>query len=163
MRKIVLLAVLGLVAACDQPKPRESAPPAPPAAAAATTPAPVPAWATSLQGQALATAFSTTIQCMGYVDGPQARTPQGVPVIGWSWMSEAKTGAPQVVLVDAAGKMVAFGAGGTARPDVPKNVPAITRPDVGWVVMSPGRPGVFTVYGVDLQTKTACRLGEARL
>lgn len=162
MRKVLLLAALTLVAGCDQPKDRagKGGPPAPPAAAQ------LPAWAAGLEGKPMASAFAAApaTACTGYVDGPQPATAQGVTVVGWSWLKDIQSGAPQIVLTDAAGNMVAFGAGGVARPDVPAAVKEITRPDVGWTVTAPaGTTGVFGVWGVDPQAKTACRLGETRL
>jgi len=161
MRRLSMLALLALVAACDQPAPRKADQAAGPPAANA--PPAVPAWAAGLQGQPFTGAFPNAMQCTGYVDGPAERTPASILVLGWSWVEAAKAGASNVVMVDASGNMVAFGNGGGARPDVPANVKTITRPDVGWSIRLAPMTGVYTVYGVDPAAKSACRLGEARL
>jgi hypothetical protein len=163
MRHLWVLGALALLAGCDQPKPRHTAEAPPPAAAPAAAPA-TPAWAAALDGQALATAFPAQMQCQSYVDGPVERNPSAVKVLGWSWRADKGAGVEHVVMTDAGGKMVAFGDGGGARPDVPANVKTITRPDVGWSVAVPASmTGTLTVYGVDLAGKASCRLGEAKL
>lgn len=165
MRHLWVLGALALLTACDQPKPRHTADAPPPAVAPAPVAAPaVPVWAAALDGQAFAAAFPAQMTCQGYVDGPVERNPATVKVLGWSWRADKTAGVEHVVLADAAGKMVAFGDGGGARPDVPANVKTITRPDVGWTAIVPASvTGTLTIYGVDLAGKASCRLGEAKL
>ena len=84
-------------------------------------------------------------------------------MVGWSWVADKAAGVEHVVLVDPAGKIAGFGDGGVARPDVPAAIKTVTRPDVGWNAKVAATTGAFTAYGVDLDGKAACKLGEARL
>lgn len=161
MRKVLMLAALVAVAACDEPKPRPGkTAPAPPAAAAPPT---APEWAQGLEGEVIATAFPNSFKCEGYVDGPTERTAARVTIVGWSWIADAADGARRIVVADAEGKIVGFGEGGVARPDVAAARKDVTRPDVGFSAASPVTSGKVVLYGVDPAAKTACRLGEANL
>ena len=162
MRKLLVLSVLGLLAACNQAAPSKSDAGKPAAAAGPAMPPP-PAWSAGLAGQDFAAAFPATFACTGYVDGPTDKGAGWRAVVGWSWVADKGAGVEHVVVADAAGKIAGFGDGGIARPDVPTAVKAVTRPDVGWNAKVAATTGAYTVYGVDLATKSACKLGEARL
>ncbi|HEY8574538.1 hypothetical protein [Phenylobacterium sp.] len=162
MRKVLMLAALALVAGCDQPKQRDGQAAPAPAPVAAAAPA-LPAWAEGLMGQSVATAFPGTFDCKAFVDGATERSPERVNIVGWSWIPAAGAGAGQIIVADPSGRIVGFGQGGIARPDVPAALKDVTRPDVGFQASSTVTSGKVAVFGVDAAAKTACKLGEATL
>lgn len=159
MRKVLMLAALALVAACDEPKQRDRAPAAPPQAAAPAA----AAWAAGLEGQAVATVFPGAFVCQAYVDGPTERAAGRVTIVGWAWVPAKGAGASRIVVADNTGKIVGFGEGGQPRPDVSAAVKEITSPDVGFQASTSVTSGAVTLFAVDPEAKTACKLGEARL
>jgi hypothetical protein len=159
MRKVLMLAGLALVAACDEPKQRDHTPSAAPPPAAA----PAAAWTAGLEGQVVATAFPGAFDCKAYVDGPTDRTAERVTIVGWAWIPGKAAGASRIVVADATGKIVGFGEGGIPRPDVQAAMKDVTSPDVGFQASAPLTSGSVTLFGVDPEAKAACKLGEARL
>jgi len=175
---LALPAVAGLLAlaACDQPKFRESkdAPaPAAPAAAAApparvipSDPAGVPApsaWAKDVVGKGLREAFPKTGSCQGNTDIVQktyAGDPKGVQIHGWGWDAVKKARVERVVLIDPGFKIVAAGDGGVERIDVPKALPEVTDGKTGWNVDVAMSSGVLNAYGVTDDGTGVCVLGR---
>jgi len=171
-----VLAGLLSLAACDQPKFRESKdapPPAAPAAAAAP-PARVipsdpagapasPAWAKDVVGKGLREVYSKTGTCMGNTDIVQKTydgEPKGAQIHGWGWDKTKNARVERVVLVDPGFKIVAAGDGGVDRPDVPRGVPEVTDGKTGWNVDVAMTSGVLSAYGVTDDGAGVCVLGR---
>lgn len=153
----VLVLGLASLAGCDEVGPLSAAakgdlppPPAP------------PAWAAPLRGQPLAAAFPVEAACLGFVDRPAERFKAARQVLGWAWHVTAGKAVAQVVTVDAAGRMVGFGEGGIARPDVPAALPEVGSPATGWALVTPTAEKTYAVYGIDPASRSACRIGEVK-
>lgn len=146
------LAILAL-AGCDKPGPLSAK-----ARGSYPKPPPPPPWAASLTGRSLHEAFPKTIQCIGFVDGPSDRYRDARKVYGWAWNRTAAGPFGHVAVVDADGRMIAFGEGGIARQDVQQARPEVRAPS-GWSAVAPdGRTS--TIYALDEGAGAACRLGD---
>jgi hypothetical protein len=154
---VTVLALIGGLAACDQPGPLSAAAKrqlAPPPAA--------PAWAAPLAGKALKSVFPAEARCVGYVDAVTDRFKDARKAVGWSWSVTHSQAVQRLVAVDAAGAMVGFGEGGTARPDVPAVRPEVGSPDTGWWLITPTAERSYAVWGVDAASGSACPIGEVK-
>lgn len=153
------VAALLALSACDEPGPLSAA------ARGRLPPAPEPsAWAQALEDKAFASAFPAKMRCEGSVDLLADRYAGARAIIGWGWISDPGRPVEYVVVVDEAGKMVGFGAGGQRRPDVPGALPAVASPNTGWTAVAPAEPRRrVQVYGVDRPSKAACGLGEIQI
>jgi hypothetical protein len=147
-----VLLLLG-PAACDRPGPLGAVERAPPAA---------PAWTAPLAGRPLTALFPNAASCQGYVDGPAERFRGAETFSGWAWSDTRKRAVARLAVVDRAGAMVGFGEGGLTRTDVPSSRPEVFSPTTGWQVVVPRGAEPYVVYGVDLETRSACRIGEAK-
>jgi hypothetical protein len=149
----VAAAALLALAGCDKPGPLS-------AAAKGTYPAPppAPAWAASLAGRPLREAFPNTIQCLGFVDGTSDRYRRARKAYGWAWNRTSAQPIARVAVVDADGRMIAFGEGGIPRQDVVQARPEVRTPTSGWSAVAPiGKAS--TIFGLDAATRAACSLG----
>ena len=165
-----LLAVLVTVAACDQPKWRDTSAQPPGAKAPAPqknqvdpggTPA-APAWAQAVIGKNLRAAFPKSGICRGNTDIVQrkyAGAPAGVQIHGWGWDVGRKARIERVVLVDKTFRIVGAGEGGISRPDVPTAVPEITDQTTGWNTNVAVTAGPLDSYGVT-GDNSVCVLGH---
>lgn len=149
------LAAAGSLSACDQVGPLS-------AAARGAPPPEPPAWAAPLIGRPLRTAFPVESVCLGFIDSTTDRFRAARKVVGWGWHVNAGKAVAQVVTVDAAGRMVGFGEGGIARPDVPAALPEVKSPTAGWALVTPAVEKTYAVYGVDPVGHTACRIGDVK-
>lgn len=158
-RIVPLLAPLMALAACDEPGPLSAAakghlPPAPAA----------PAWSAGLRDQPLSASFPETTACLGWVDLLADRYAGARKVIGWGWNTPRAEPVARLVAVDDQGRMVGFGEGGLARPDVPRAAPEVRSDDSGWEVVASAPPGsVVQIYGVDPARGSACRIGQIEI
>lgn len=147
-------AALLALAGCDKPGPLSAAakgtyPPAPAA----------PAWAAPLAGRPLREAFPNTIQCLGFVDGASDRYRRARKAYGWAWNRTAARPIARVAVVDADGRMIAFGEGGVPRQDVAQARPEVRTPASGWSATAPlGKTS--TIFGLDAAARAACSLGQ---
>jgi hypothetical protein len=168
------------LAACDQPKFRDtaaqpqaaapaappSAPPAPEARVAPTRAEPVPAppaWAAQHMGKNLRAQFPKTGICKGNSDVVDVRftgQPAGVQVLGWGWDVAKAARVGRVVLVDRSLNIVGAGDGGVARPDVPKALSEITDPNTGWTAVTALAAGPVDAYGLVGDGDAVCVLGH---
>ena len=165
-----MLAALLTLAACDQPKFRDTT--APPAGASAPKPEknmvdaggtpPAPAWAQALIGKNLRAAFPKTGICRGNTDIVQrqyAGAPAGVQIHGWGWDTARKARVDRVLLVDATLRIVGAGEGGISRTDVPTALPEVTDPNSGWNANIAVTKGPLDGYGVT-GDDSVCVLGH---
>ncbi|MBA4011826.1 MAG: hypothetical protein C0481_08175 [Phenylobacterium sp.] len=78
-------------------------------------------------------------RCRGNLDGTVARKVGGWRMFGWAW--DAAAGAPvkSIAVLDN-GLLLGMAATGQARPDVPKGLPTVTDPGVGWHLDLKKRP-----------------------
>ena len=165
-----MLAALLTLAACDQPKFRDTT--APPAGASAPKPEknmvdaggtpPAPAWAQALIGKNLRAAFPKTGICRGNTDIVQrqyAGAPAGVQIHGWGWDTARKARVDRVLLVDATFRIVGAGEGGISRTDVPTALPEVTDPNSGWNANIAVTKGPLDGYGVT-GDDSVCVLGH---
>jgi hypothetical protein len=152
----VAFAALLLLCACDrgdrplaQTAPAGPLPPMPPP----------PAWSAELAQKPLKAAFPAVGgSCKGVVDGVVAHLQGGTTIAGWGWDPAGERSIGRIVLVDAGGRMVAFGEGGLERRDVSRALPEVSAPDTGWTAHLPRTGRRLTAYGV-LADGRACRLG----
>ncbi len=97
---------------------------------------PFPAWAATLVGKPLQTAFPRRSSgCLGFFDGIKVRyagTPAGEEVFGWAIDAGTKAPVRRVVLADSGGIVVGAAEGGLPRPDVPSTMPQVTSQLTGW-------------------------------
>lgn len=126
----------------------------------------LPDWSRALVGQSLNGLFPYRAPCLGNLDAVRARylgQPEGVAIVGWAWDPAAKAAPPRVLLVDDSLLIRGAGVSGAARPNVPKAVPAVTSPDVGWIAHAPRLVGPLDAWGVLADGKTVCKLGHIDL
>jgi uncharacterized membrane protein len=166
LRTTALLAALLALAACDRPgsaagtDKAATAAAGPQAPALPARPAP-PAWAPGLLTAEMPAALPNALPCEGGVDGLGDRYADAVQVLGWAWNTKAQAPVTRVVAVNRKGRFVGFGEGGLERPTVPGETSKVTYQGAGWslVTGAPAKNGV-RIYGVDLDAKAACLLGE---
>jgi len=144
---LAVLLAFGL-AGCDRPGPL--------AAAGKPPPAP-PAWAVALNGRALAATFPGRETCVASVDAQGAHYQGARQLEGWAWNVSAGRAVDRFAVVDDQGRMVGFGEGGGARPDVPAARPDVRSANTGWQVIAPY--GGRLIYGLDPARRAACRIG----
>ena len=154
------LALAGCDRGGDAKKAEEAARPVvilPPSAPAAPPP---PYWSPALLGVELSATLPNTLPCEGAVDGLGQRYADAVAVTGWAWNPKTSQPVTRVVAVNRKGRFVGFGEGGLPRPTVPGSSET-THQAAGWslVTGAPAKNGV-RIYGVDLEAKAACLIGE---
>ncbi|HEY8615045.1 hypothetical protein [Phenylobacterium sp.] len=151
-----LLAALG---GCDQPGPLSKA--ARVRAEPAPDRPPPPAWAGVVLHAEMPAAMPNPMGCVGVVGGLGQRYKDAVAVNGWAWNAQAWRPVTRVVAVNRRGRIVGFGEGGRplAGPmELAQGVPAA---QAGWTLVTgaPAKNGV-RIYGVDLDARASCLLGE---
>lgn len=127
---------------------------------------PLPEWGHDLIGKPLREHFPTRGTCLGNLDALRIRylgEPQGVTVVGWGWDPAAKAPPSRVLLVDESLLIRGTGVSGAARPGVPKAIPGITSPNVGWEAQAQRIVGPLDAWGILADGKTICRLGHIDL
>lgn len=149
--------MLGL-AACDRPGPLSAA-----ARGTYPPPPPAPAWAASLAGRRVQESFPNAETCVGFVDGLADRYKGARKAGGWAWNASRAQPLQRLAVVGADGRMVGFGEGGLARPDVPAARPDVASGATGWWLIAPAAERSYTVYGLDTATHAACVVGVLRL
>ena len=167
---VSVLAVLLALAACDQPKWRDTSAPPPGAKAQGPqknqpdpggTPA-APTWAQAVMGKNLREAFPKSGICRGNTDIVQrkyAGLPNGVQIHGWGWDVGRKARVERILLVDKTFRIVGVGEGGVNRPDVPTALPEITDENTGWNANVAVTAGPLDGYGVT-GDDSVCVLGH---
>ncbi len=100
--------------------------------------------------------------CQGAIDFA-ARAPndqRGLRVTGWAWDLEDDERIERLLIVDAAGRIVGLGSGGSYRPDVDDVIPAVDHVASGWRGFAAGNPGEpLSVFGL-VGNKRACLIGK---
>jgi hypothetical protein len=122
---------------------------------------PPPPWAAPLLGRQLKTAFPGTQPCLGTTDLVELRflgPPAGSRLVGWAWDVGRKEPVKRVVLVDDRGIIIAAGEGGEDRPDVPRNMPAVTSGKTGWKAVVPLTVGHVDAFGLLADDRSVCSL-----
>jgi hypothetical protein len=126
----------------------------------------LPDWGRGLIGQPINGPFPLRAPCLGNLDAVRGRYlghPEGVTIVGWAWDPQTKAAPPRVILVDESLLIRGVGVAGAPRPNVPKAIPEVTSPDVGWEAQAPQLVGALDAYGVLADGKTICRLGHIDL
>lgn len=127
---------------------------------------PLPDWSRGLIGQELNGRFPQRAPCLGNLDAVRTRylgEPEGVTIVGWAWDPQAKAAPSRVLLVDDSLLIRGAGVSGALRPNVPKAVPEVTSPNVGWEARAARLVGPLDAWGVLADGKTVCRLGHIDL
>lgn len=156
-RRLAATLVAALAAglcSCDRPGPLSSA------ALGARALAPIaPEWGRSLQSRPLRAVFPATTNCIGFVDRYGERYAGVRRVEGWSWNVSRAEPVKRLAVVDAQGRMVAFGDGGLARGDVALVHPELGSSAVGWSLVSPAGQSGYALFGIDQASHSACYVG----
>jgi hypothetical protein len=126
----------------------------------------LPDWSRGLIGQPINGPFPLRAPCLGSLDAVRGRFlghPKGVTIVGWAWDPHARAAPPRVILVDDSLLIRGAGTVGAPRPRVPKVIPEVATPNVGWEALAPQLVGRLDAYGVLADGKTICRLGHVDL
>lgn len=130
------------------------------------TPAPpVPAWAAPLMGHSVREASKGTAVCKGMLDTVTRRhtgARKGSEIEGWGWDEHGAMPLARVLFTDAGGKVVGGATVGNPRPDVPKAMPEVKTPKVGWRGVADVVSDQVQAVGVTAAGGT-CVLGETNL
>ncbi|ACT60885.1 hypothetical protein [Hirschia baltica] len=100
--------------------------------------------------------------CIGYLDLVESRfkgEPSGVTIRGWAWDSVAAKPYDKFLVVDESDQIVGAGFSEGNREDVLSAIAQVTQPDVGFLAIAKRETGKLKVFGVYLDTKSACQLG----
>ena len=139
---------------CDRPGPLSSAA----LGERALAPRP-PEWGRQFQSRPLRAVFPATASCIGFIDRYGERYAGARRVEGWSWNVSHAQPVKRLAVVDAKGRMVAFGDGGLARGDVAAAHPEFGSSAVGWSLVSPAGRSGYALFGIDEASRSACYLG----
>ena len=159
--------LLALAAAACNGKPERDAyttdAAATPSQGATKAPMPAyPAWASAMIGANLKDKAKGSAVCKGALDVVSTKyvgARPGVAMEGWGWDEKGARPLDKVLFVDTEGRIVGAGVVGNRRDDVPKALPEVKTPAVGWK----GVAGVTSgeVQAVGLTTGGAsCTLGR---
>jgi hypothetical protein len=118
-----------------------------------------PEWGRTLQSRLLRQVFPATTTCIGFVDRYGERYAGARDVEGWSWNVSRAQPVKRLAVVDAKGRMVAFGDGGAARGDVAVAHPEFGSSAVGWSLVAPTDRGGYALFGIDETAHAACYVG----
>jgi hypothetical protein len=99
---------------------------------------------------------------MGFVDRYQDRYGGARRAVGWSWNLTLKKAVLRLAVVDANGRMVAFGEGGGGRPDVAAVHPDFDAREVGWTVVTPTRERQYGLFGIDEASHSSCYIAALK-
>ena len=144
------------LAGCSGPGPLSAA------ARGLEPPPPLPAWANALAGRPFASTFPGRFRCLGSVDTVTYQSKGVRRLEGWGWNHTAAQPIARIVVVDRKGLIVGFGEGGLLRPDVRKARAEVVSASTGWSALGPIGDRGDDLYGVELETKSACSLGRTK-
>ena len=137
-----------------------------PTAAETKSPAPpYPAWAAPMIGREVRDVTRGAAVCKGALDAVTLKhtgARPGAEIEGWGWDEQGARPLDKVLLVDSAGRVVGSGVFGKLRPDVPKAVPEVKTPAVGWKGVAGMTRGEVQAMGVTAGGG-ACPLGRTTM
>jgi hypothetical protein len=155
-----MLALIGL-SACGKPEDDGAN------ADALTTPLPpYPAWAKPMIGQPLTKVLNGRGDCEGVFDvviSRHAGAHPGVEVGGWAWDKAGQRGVQHILFVDPDNKVIGAAEGGLLRTDVPKAMPEVKSPMVGWRGEIGATTGVALAVGIGANNGACLRMGKFQL
>lgn len=118
-------------------------------------------WASAFLGRKASEAIPATGVCVGNFDGVRpAKDGDGRSAFGWAWDPAAGEPVSRILLVNAAGQIVAAGDGGRPREDVPRALPEVRSQITGWVAPVGDLPGPFEAFGMVDGGSALCPLGR---
>jgi hypothetical protein len=133
---------------------------------ALTTPLPAaPAWAGEVLGKPVSSVVRGATTCKGAVDVTDRHNSKVAPgdeIQGWAWDVQGKSAPARLLLTDGSAKVIGAGVVNRNRPDVPKALPEVKTPMVGWTVVTRSTSGVANVVGVSA-SGALCTIGSAQL
>jgi len=154
MRTLVAVSALVLLAACGQQQAAET-----PQAPVATGPT-MPEWATEYVGRSMGEAWPNgNRDCMGYFDTANVEG-TATRLTGWAWNRSSNSGYDRLISVGADGVINGAGTTTTDRPDVVASVNQVTNPRVGVEIVTNATSGTLRIAALDLNTNTACWVGQ---
>jgi hypothetical protein len=162
---VAMAVVAGVLGGCG--KPENSAYTMSASTPAATTSAPLPAapdWAAGVLGRPVSSFAKGSTVCRGAIDVTTKHVGKspGDAIEGWAWDTGAKAPPDRLLLADASAKVIGVGQITRTRPDVPKAVPEVKSPQVGWTVVTRSTKGVGSVLGLS-RAGALCTIGPAQL
>jgi hypothetical protein len=130
-----------------------------------TPPPPVPVSVTPFMGRNLKAFSKGMAVCKGMLDTVTRRhtgARPGAEIEGWGWDERGARPLTEVLFTDPGGKVVGGATVGNPRPDVPKAMPEVKTPNVGWRGVADVATDQLQAVGVTAAGDT-CVIGQTNL